>query len=853
MYTLFTLLLLLQLSVLAADVSIAPNMSACADQELTAVSEIIWKFSEQNYWSFVSLSDIDKQQMSDLVERALKIGLPYAKLDLLSKAKANTNLTCSPLYISGDDVNCSPPSNIPTAPIQYNELTDHVVGSEPLFILHGAVEDVSVRAQIRKLIDSKTSFAFRPFIRDCNQKLSIKEGFGMSMEVRSEMTADAVDLFDKSLLHLRKHLKEPSEYKMMGLKTIQAILQSSDPFTALTHASTNYPLYKKSLSRVQLSLPMAQYMGKINQLYPHDVPFLYINGLEAQPEILDAYSINELLLLLEKHKEENVDLMSSWSDRSLPRFHIPLNMALTIINDLETDSRYSKWPKTLKDLFRPSRSIIKQVALNLVTCIVVIDFSKPLHAADVINNVLELAEQNIPIRFSILPTHLTEKELSYYYGILANFGLSEAIRFICRKNQTAEEYAKEHPRIRTVAFLERCAGHKDAVKALADYKLLVSDFDIDKQDGHLAIVNGIVVKLNGNDAYEDSVAILKTYQSEIKAIQKLVYEKELTDSTDYYNDIFTINKDNVMTRSNANNAPFLDDKSQNVDAKSVPINMQKLAERYNEILLRHLPKEIKSRNVLSKQQQLMKDLKDHMRALFPVIEPATPISRAFMAPILFGDEAVAPLKLTVLMNPVSAFAQRLLSLLQYYGPRYIHCKIYLMAPAEGAERDFNSFYNFAGIKSIMPSKLNFTFALQPDCPAGWALTVASSNVDLDNVKSTDGVKAVYRLESLTVEGSVVNKATGGAAAGQLVSLSDANGILGNSIVMGNYGYYQLSTRPGVYTVNASGISKRIIVDRLDSILLDRIKVFIKLTDSRWSKLKSCKLKNRTITPSMSSV
>lgn len=817
------LLIVLPLAIASLDISIEPVWAACPESSLLEHSELLWKINENEYWSFVSSQKPHSGQSADKLRKiALDIGSQSARSELIRKLSGQKKLSCQPTYLYGDMESCTLIEPPPQARHLFTPI-DHQYGADPKFILYGSIDNSNVRQELRRLIESGISFAFRPFVTPCprTSKVPIRNGFGITMEVRSKIE-NAEIAIPKALNHLDKAAKYPPEFETMGLKAINSIMTSRHPFEALQHITLNYPLYKTIIAASKAPQPMFQYMSKINQIYPHDHPVVIINGLEAQPEILDAYSLTELLLLVRKFTVSGYDLLSTWFKKTPPRFNIPLNAAVTIMNDLEADQRYEAWPSALEAIFRPSRSVVKYVARNLVTCIMVVDMSMNVNAKEVIMNVVELIDQNIPIRFALLPTHLPEREIRYYYGLLVNLGLPEALKFITRQTTSVEEYAKEHPRLRSVAFLEECSNHKDALLAFKEYTQLITDFDLSQQHGHYALVNGVVVLLDGKDAYEDSMAILKVYQSELKDIQLAIRNGHLKETHDPYERIFKLNEESVMNASHSRLAPF---KSMNlVDVQSKDKANMDIAKKYNSILARHLNSGHNQKNAYENQQKLMTAVKEQMRALFPVLESAQPVSRAFMAPITFGDESAAPIKMTVIMNPLTVFAQRLVSLLQYFGGDQIHCKIYLMAPAQGAERDFNSFYTFAGIESILP-KADFTFAMQPDCPAGWALTVAATNVDLDNVKMRDGVHAEYKLKSLTVEGSVLDRSTGGAAAGQQISLLDGDDkVKDKSIVMGNYGYFQLSTGPGVYTVKANEEYRTIVVDRMDSLLLDRLKV-----------------------------
>jgi hypothetical protein len=814
----------------------------CSAWLATEISEVLWQIDENQYWSYVSSPDINEHIFADdyLVKKAFETHLSAARLYNI-RQEAVEEPKCKLVYVYEDIVSCSERQSKGLI-IKRLSPVDHVYGSNPAFVLHGDIGDMNTRKTLKDLIASNRSFAFRPLLNDCSneEKTVFNKAFGLSMEVKSAQLKPDMSWFPDSLRHLAKFSNTKSDSSLMGLKAVSMIMSSSDQFDALRSLSLNYPLLKESLSRVVVPTQFAQYMSRINQIYLHDSPTVIINGLEAQAEMLDAYSLTTLLMILRKHRVGRFDLMESWFERVLPRFRVPLNAAVTILNDLESDERYQRWPNQLNDFMRPSRTLLKHVALNLVNCVLIVDMHSD-KSLNIVKHALEMIDKNVPIRFGFLPINIKAEEARFYYGILINLGLAEAITFLTRpRHHDIDSYATENPRIRTVAFMEECAKHDDAIAALKNYELIMEKFDLNRQGGNYAIVNGLVIKLSGNSLEEDSTSILEIYRKEVKAIQLLIMNRELKEPSDFYTEWLKINGDSVMDQSHHEFA------SLDYDSMSLNSNSKHslISNRYNDIMMRHLGKSSESKKDYSRQKELISDIKEKMMALFPITEQAPPVSTAFMAPIIFG-KTTAPLKITVVMSPQSSFAQRLVSLLDYFGKDTIYCKIYLFAVAQGAEREFNSFYTFLGAKSNIPA-IDFAYALQPDCPAGWAIRVASTNHDLDNLKSSDDIRVQYSLKSLTVEGSVLDESTGGPAAGQRVELVDEDKkVVDKSIVMGNYGYYQLNAKPGTYSINTGHSKDRIVVDRMDSILVPRLKVHkTHIIMSRFRK--SPKRKSKTI-------
>ncbi|KAI8067868.1 UDP-glucose:glycoprotein glucosyltransferase-domain-containing protein [Gongronella butleri] len=78
----------------------------------------------------------------------------------------------------------------------------------------------------------------------------------------------------------------------------------------------------------------------------------------------------------------------------------------------------------------------------------------------------------------------------------------------------------------------------------------------------------------------------------------------------------------------------------------------------------------------------------------------------------------------------------------------------------------------------------------------WQVTVQKANMDLDNIKLVDqGVKAVYALEHILIEGHCIDDKTRAPPRGLQFNL-DSSAATTGTIVMANLGYFQLKANPG---------------------------------------------------------
>ncbi|KAI0676218.1 glycosyltransferase family 24 protein [Trametes maxima] len=187
-----------------------------------------------------------------------------------------------------------------------------------------------------------------------------------------------------------------------------------------------------------------------------------------------------------------------------------------------------------------------------------------------------------------------------------------------------------------------------------------------------------------------------------------------------------------------------------------------------------------------------------------------------------GDESTALYQIGALINPLSEEAQKWSSLLEWLSEMPgVHVEIH-MNPARHTELPLKRFYRYNLLPRLtfdehgneihartrftgLPSEPIYTLAM--DAPQSWLIRPKETIYDLDNIQLgllstqdlTHGLKAVFDLDYLVVEGHARETATNSPPRGlqmQLVT-SDASPIA-DTLVMANLGYLQFRTKPGVY-------------------------------------------------------
>ncbi|CCF53656.1 uncharacterized protein UHO2_02943 [Ustilago hordei] len=192
-----------------------------------------------------------------------------------------------------------------------------------------------------------------------------------------------------------------------------------------------------------------------------------------------------------------------------------------------------------------------------------------------------------------------------------------------------------------------------------------------------------------------------------------------------------------------------------------------------------------------------------------------------------GDKANADIRITLLLNPLSESAQRwssiLLMLRELEG---VYLRVILNPEIKLRELPLKRFYRFSAPHRLqfdlagkvlseelqffnMPEEAVLTMGL--DAPAPWLTMPVEAVYDLDNIRLSDvpsssrgkGVKAVYELKHILIEGHAREKSANSLQVGVprglqlLLETPDGSTSL-DTIVMANLAYFQFKAQPGLW-------------------------------------------------------
>ncbi|GAA6015304.1 hypothetical protein JCM10207_008942 [Rhodosporidiobolus poonsookiae] len=229
-----------------------------------------------------------------------------------------------------------------------------------------------------------------------------------------------------------------SDVPELSLRTAQFILNSAEPFRALTTLTSAFPRLASHLPALVPS-PDAHLLSEVsmNQMsFPRLTmrPGFYLNGVELAENEVDPFALIRLMRKERKYLADLVGLNKHMLGADARRILIDGSpktksgarggmitaevlgelydatdrqeggQVILWWNDLEKDTRYKSWSKSVRDLLRPTYpGSMNLIARNLNNVVLVLDLTQPNALALVIENIKTFVSRGIPVRFGVVP------------------------------------------------------------------------------------------------------------------------------------------------------------------------------------------------------------------------------------------------------------------------------------------------------------------------------------------------------------------------------------------------------------------------------------------------------------------
>ncbi|XP_066600905.1 UDP-glucose:glycoprotein glucosyltransferase 1-like [Prorops nasuta] len=376
------------------------------------------------------------------------------------------------------------------------------------------------------------------------------------------------------------------QFKELSHQAAERIMNSpmSEAIRVLTDISQNFPMQAKSLIRTKVSSDMKKEM-KLNQeifsaslsIQPTDTA-LFINGLFFDLEAIDVLTLleslrGELRVMEALHKigfsnEKMGKLLALDLSGQTDYQDFAMDIrdsAIIWINDIENDSRYSRWPPSLTELLRPTfPGMLRNIRRNLYNLVLIIDPLKE-ESIPLINLAISLYAYNAPLRigfvlvtnFDTSKTGLQDASIavnSAFHYFVETKTPKEAMQFLADLGNYIGIFGADVNDVKkAIKGRDSSANINYILGEESEYDVgrhLASDFV--KRSGFVnfpqALLNGIALPSDQLNANLFEEVVLSTIMSQTHVLQKAVYRGEITESDDVLD--FMMNKPNVMPRLN---------------------------------------------------------------------------------------------------------------------------------------------------------------------------------------------------------------------------------------------------------------------------------------------------------------
>uniref|UniRef100_A0A7N9AML1 UDP-glucose glycoprotein glucosyltransferase 1 n=1 Tax=Mastacembelus armatus TaxID=205130 RepID=A0A7N9AML1_9TELE len=234
----------------------------------------------------------------------------------------------------------------------------------------------------------------------------------------------------EQLKELRKHLIESTnemaplkvwQMQDLSFQTAARILAAPavDALNIMKDLSQNFPTKARSITKTVVNSETRKEIEENQKFFkgtlglqPGDSA-LFINGLHIDLDSQDIFSVFEVLrsearvmeglrsLLIETpyiHDILKLNVQPSESDYAVDI----RNPAISWINNLETDHRYSSWPYNVQELLRPTfPGVIRQIRKNFHNLVIILDPTQE-NAAELLSVAEMFYTNNIPLRIGLV-------------------------------------------------------------------------------------------------------------------------------------------------------------------------------------------------------------------------------------------------------------------------------------------------------------------------------------------------------------------------------------------------------------------------------------------------------------------
>jgi UDP-glucose:glycoprotein glucosyltransferase len=211
------------------------------------------------------------------------------------------------------------------------------------------------------------------------------------------------------------------EMQDLSLQAAQQILEAepAEALQILEDLSQNFPLRARSLSKIRIKKDLVKVFKTQRQTLESMFSMesgsgaFYLNGLEVNMETIDIFTLNALLkkeskLIEGLHQiglraEQLKDLVYLDTSSKNTVYGVDIrDSSIMWLNNLEKDSKYSHWGKSLQDILRPTYpGMMRSIAKNFFNLVFILDPAKE-ESKTLLNTAESFYVNDLPVRIGTL-------------------------------------------------------------------------------------------------------------------------------------------------------------------------------------------------------------------------------------------------------------------------------------------------------------------------------------------------------------------------------------------------------------------------------------------------------------------
>lgn len=246
-----------------------------------------------------------------------------------------------------------------------------------------------------------------------------------------------------------------SELAELGVRASDFIMQSDNPLDTLVKLTQDFPKHSASIAAHNASEGFVdEHENNKKGMVPAGVNVLWMNGVQLIERQIQSFTLVDMLRRERKlingilelgltgkeavnvlgHQEVTTAKSTDEPQRFDWRDEKEEGRVIFWLNNLEKDSRYAEYPKSLYSLLHGGMpGQLPPIGLNIFHSVFAVDLTKEDDVFLVVEQLLDFVKRRLPIRFGLVPLASTPEaanQARIVYHLLDTYGLSAVAAYL---------------------------------------------------------------------------------------------------------------------------------------------------------------------------------------------------------------------------------------------------------------------------------------------------------------------------------------------------------------------------------------------------------------------------------------